>query len=147
MPDHRFAVDGEFNLQVLRCKPVIGARPVDWGVGQRQCAGLDGEFLTGVHFQVPAFELRHRQPPVEEDERGMILKLAVRGPLHSDQFGREHGKPRLAQRNHGFGVGHRIVDRLLKPGLNRRGCQCRSGRLCCLSCYRRGCLRRQGDTH
>ncbi len=102
MPVHRLAIHGEFNGEVIRPEPAVRAGRVC----QRKGAGFDDQLLTRVrHF---VFEPRHRQAPIEKHERSVILKLAVRRPLHADQLGREHGKPRFAQGYNGSGVGQRI---------------------------------------
>jgi hypothetical protein len=48
----------------------------------------------------------------------MILKLPIRSPFHPDQLRCQHGKPRIAKRDHGFGVGHWIGH--LSSGLGMR---------------------------
>ncbi len=55
------------------------------------------------------FDLRHRQPPIDEHQRRVILKLARSRPFHANQLRRQHREPRVADRHNGLRICHRIV--------------------------------------
>ncbi len=112
MPDYRLAVHGKFNRQVFCGKPPIGRGRIS----QRERAGFDRQCLIRFALGYRLFKLRYRQPAIEKHERSVIFKLAVRRPLHADHFRRQHGEPRLTQRNHGLWIGDRAGSRIGRVG-------------------------------
>ncbi len=112
MPDDGFAVDGERDGKILRGEAAVaGGR-----VGEREGCGLDGQRLLAVAVADIVRELRHRQAAIDEDQRGVIFKLAVGRPLHANELRCEHGEARMTGDHLGFSIGNRIVD-----GLDLRG--------------------------
>ena len=120
MPCYRFAINGELNGKILGREPATRTgRSV---IFERKSGSLYGQPLVRLILR----ELRHGQTPVNEDERRVVLKFAVRSPLHADQLRRENGESRVAMNDDAPGVGNRIIGGL--PWQVLRGC-----RRCCLA--------------
>jgi hypothetical protein len=122
MPNHRLAVHNERDGEIVRRKAIIGTWRGDRIISKRQCAGLDRQMLARTQFLIFALELGHRQPPVDKDERCVVLKLAVRRPLHADHLWCQHSKPRLAQGYYSFRISYRIGAGLSPRGMGNRRC-------------------------
>ncbi len=104
MPDYRLAVHGQLNRQVVRRESPSSVRRVS----EHERACIDFKRMTVVGNG--AGKLRHRQPPIEKNKRGVIFKVPVCGPFHADHLRREHGESRIAQCESGRGIGYRVGD-------------------------------------
>src|ERR1700739_966828 len=99
MPRNRLAVEVKPDFKIVG--PELAVRVRRRMIVQLESLGLDGEaFLSSFVSR----ELRHRQAPVQKDQRSVVLELAVGGPLHPDQLRSQNGEPRVATDDDGLWI-------------------------------------------
>ncbi len=91
MPGHRLSIQLEGDRQIFSGEAAIAARCRM--VAQQQRVSLDRDV---AQFIVIRSEVGNRKLAVQENQRGMVLELAIGRPFHADKLWREDGKAGMA---------------------------------------------------
>src|SRR5580704_1435267 len=104
LPHHLFSVQAECDAEIVRGKFAVR---LSGGVNQLQHAGLN--YCASTIKRGLVREFRNGEPAIQEDERSVIFELAVRGPLHANELGRQNRETCMSGSDDGTWIGNRVI--------------------------------------